>query len=462
MSVSKSGWHFVLPPGGYPVPAIAGSAPTANFQGSRAVEITGRVTAPGGNVSMSDVTVTAHSATPMTSANELDDATTTETGTFSVFVPPLQGIVYLKAEPRELEQSDYSSSNYQNLVDAQNHVWFDPPSARAGGAIPVLQGQILQFGTFKGYSVQPRITDVQRGKVKGASFTSTTTPPYTLVNGEDSTTIVVKWAYDTRNTSTDPTADAYSFADAATLALGGVAGASPTLVTEGGDAAEAGADTERGSAAAGTSMTHTRTTTYTIADADVADYGKRSISVTATVTGKDPTVDAAPASSASMELAAVASSVSNLVAKRTIVDNSAAATPGPDNHNLTATWEGPGSPGLQHRVAIRVQVNATTGEWEWVIFGTPDGGTGIPANQPEIERNSTPGEDDFGHWIMGGTTPYDLNLAANATGPWREDDSTDTYTLTLAQLKAASHLRIDTRVNGGDWVKHAPAAIPGG
>ena len=93
-----------------------------------------------------------------------DDVTTTETGTFSVFVPPFSGTVYLKAEPRELKQSDYSDPNYQNLVDAQNYVWFDAPTNRPGGAIAVIPGQTLQFGTFTGNSVQPRITGVSAGR----------------------------------------------------------------------------------------------------------------------------------------------------------------------------------------------------------------------------------------------------------------------------------------------------------
>ena len=116
---------------------------------------------------------------------------------------------------------------------------------------------------------------------------------------------------------------------------------------------------------------------------------------------------------------------------------------------------------MQHRVAIRVEVNATTGEWEWVVFGAPDGTTGIPANQPTITRSLTAGTSGYGKWSM---AAYDLNSNSNATtGPWHEDDSADTYTLTLAQLKAASHIRVDTRVTGtGDWTKGPEAEIPGG
>ena len=90
--------------------------------------------------------------------------TTTETGTFSLFVDPLSGTVYLTAEP----QDDYTPAdpNYVNLSNAEMYNWFDPPANRPGGSIAVIPGQILQFGTFKGYSVQPRITSVSRGTVK--------------------------------------------------------------------------------------------------------------------------------------------------------------------------------------------------------------------------------------------------------------------------------------------------------
>ena len=180
VSASKSGYHFQPPLS--PVAAIPGANPSANFTGYPATEITGRVTAPGGNVSMSDVTVTAYSDLDM--MVELDDVTTTETGTFSVFVPTLSGTVYLKAEPRELRQSDYSDSNYQNLVDAQNYVWFDPPATRPSSAIAVIPGQLLQFGTFKGHSVQPRITGVAAGDGGFRLLVAATADAPALVNGE--------------------------------------------------------------------------------------------------------------------------------------------------------------------------------------------------------------------------------------------------------------------------------------
>ena len=100
--------------------------------------------------------------------------TTSETGTFSVFVPTLSGSVNLEAKPRD----DYTrfDPNYDNLSDAANYTWFDPPANRPDGSIAVIPGQVLQFGTFTGYSVQPRITSVKRGVLKDEVEDETTDP----------------------------------------------------------------------------------------------------------------------------------------------------------------------------------------------------------------------------------------------------------------------------------------------
>ena len=421
MTVSKSGWHFVLPAGGYPVPAIAGSNPTANFQGTMAVEITGRVTAPGGNVSMSDVTVSAYSNADF-SGKALDDATTTETGTFSVFVPPLSGQVFLKAEPRELEQADYSDpDNYQNLVDAQNYVWFDAPTTRPGGQIPVLQGQILQFGTFKGYSVQPRITSVRRGKVTEAILG-------TLTNGEPADTIVVKWSYDTRSTAGE-----YSAAVGATVTLGDV-------TTTGGTTPDA--EVRAATATDGvTSVTHSRTTTLNATDA--ADYGELDITVSITVTGRnnaDGTANTAVAESGSAKLAGVAHGASGVTVTR---DGNATAAA----DVIAASWSGPGSPALTHRVALLVKVG-TENDLEWVV---------VPDASTTITRNLAAGNANYGKWELA-----NIDLVAATPATWVDDDNGSTYNgLDSDDLRAATQLRVDTRVTGtGDWNKGTPADIP--
>ena len=150
VSPRKAGYHFV--PASSPVAAIAGANPSANFTGYEATEIVGRVTAPGDGMPRAEVTVTAWGNSNF--SDSLYAVTTTETGTFSVFVPTLSGTVYLTAMP----QDDYTPSdpNYVNLSNAEMYTWFDPPATRAGGGIAVIPGQTLQFGTFTGYSVQPR------------------------------------------------------------------------------------------------------------------------------------------------------------------------------------------------------------------------------------------------------------------------------------------------------------------
>ena len=437
VSASKSGYHFQPPSS--PVAAIPGANPSANFTGYAATEIVGRVTAPGGNVSMSDVTVTAYSDPGRTKKIAGGSVTTTETGTFSVFVPTLSGTVYLKAEPRELTQADHSSTSYQSLMDARNYVWFDAPATRPNSSIAVIPGQTLQFGTFKGYSVQPRITGVRRGTLTGASQAA---PP--LTNKEPMDTIVVTWEYDTRNLSTDADADSYSFADAGAVTLRGIAGTSPTLVHAGGGTgnANAGADTERGAATAGTSRMHTRTTTYTIAATDSADYGKREITIVTTVTGRDPAADADSATSNEVELAGVAHGASGVTVTRK--GHATAAT-----DSIAASWSSPGSPALQHRVALYVKIGTT--QTDWLL---------VPS--PSITRNLTPGSSSYGKWSLARIA---LEVEITDTTLWVNDDTSRPHGLSGTNLRdalrAATHLRVDTRVTGaGAWKKGTPAAIP--
>ena len=153
---TKDGYHFI--PATRQAAAISGGSQSIDFTGYAATEIVGLVTGPGGGMPLAEVTVTAYSDANMTT--KLDDVTTTETGTFSVHVPTLSGTVYLGAAPRS--DFDPSHPNYVNLDDAKRYTWFDPPVTRPGGSIAVIPGQTLQFGTFTGHSVQPRITGVRR------------------------------------------------------------------------------------------------------------------------------------------------------------------------------------------------------------------------------------------------------------------------------------------------------------
>ncbi len=447
VSASKSGYHFQPPSS--PVAAIPGANPTANFTGYAATEITGRVTAPGGNVSMSDVTVTAYGDPAMT--DELDDVTTTETGTFSLFVPTLSGTVYLDAKPRATTADDLSNTNYNSLRNSEMYVWFDPPATRPNSSIAVIPGQVLQFGTFKGYSVQPRITSIKRGVLEEAvEATGSTIAPdiatrgFSLVKGEPTNTIEVKWEYDTRNTADSGTPTSYSVADDAAITVGGTAG-TPTLATL---PAEVDRGAER-TGANGTSVTHKRTTTVTIPAADLGNYGKRDVTVGVVALGADATATAAAATSASMELAAVASSVTDLTAGVKVSGDAGTL----QEHNLTTSWKGPGSPGLAHRISLYVKVNSTTNESEWLVFPTD-------VTAPVISRATADTNRGTAGWGGWSSAAFNLNVAASlGAGTWTDDDGSATYTIDLDQLRAATHLRIDTRVDGGDWVKHTPVAI---
>ena len=424
VTARKEGYHFL--PAESPVAAIAGASPTANFEGRAAVEIVGSVTAPGGGMPLAEATVTAYANPDFT--GKLDDVTTTETGTFSLFVDPLSGTVYLKAEPRELKQSDYSDPNYQNVVDAQNYVWFDAPANRPGGSIAVIPGQTLQFGTFTGNSVQPRITSVRRGSVTGA-FEGTT-----LVNGEPTDSIVVTWRHDTRSTAGEYSA---AVGAAVTFEIDGTAVATG-VTTPDADARDAGEHTE----------THTRTTTYVIPNASDGHYGEIDITVALEVIGASDAegnlATAAAAESRSVELAEVAHGATGVAVTRD--GNKDAA-----DDEIGASWSGPGSPGLEHRVAVLIKVG-TENDSEWVV---------VPTEVATITRNLTPGSSSFGKWSLADIVLAGTGAITVTPADWPDDDNGDTYSFDLDDVRAATHLRVDTRVTGsGDWNKGAPAAIP--
>ena len=200
-----------------------------------------------------------------------------------------------------------------NLNNAERYVWFDPPANRPDGSISVIPGQVLQFGTFTGYSVQPRITSVKRVLLEEDVEAEPGDQGFALVKGEPTNTIEVKWEYDTRNAFGASPDNSYSVADAVGT-LGGVTGGSTPATLPDQTAREA----ERTGVDNGTTVTHKRTTTYIIADTEDADYGEIDVTVSVDVTGNDPAAAAAAATSASVELAAVATAVTGLKAVRKI------------------------------------------------------------------------------------------------------------------------------------------------
>ena len=471
VTAHKSGYHFQPP--SVPVPAIAGLPGRADFTGYEATEIVGRVTAPGGGMPRAEVTVRAYA--DMAKTDTLYAVTTTETGTFSVFVPTLSGTVYLDANP----QDDYTPSdpNYVNLLNAERYVWFDPPAARSDGSIAVIPGQTLQFGTFTGNSVQPRITQVRRGSVKtdveDAAATNPIVPAaasrisaaggFLLVKGEPTDTIEVTWQYETRNTyaAGGGAAAAYSAEDGADNAELESDGTSPSagvttpasILVPAGPGGVPAAVLGRGAATNGTTVRHTRVTTYAIPAADAANYGDIELTIGHDVVDADGVVrDETVAVSASEDLAAVAESVSRLTVTRS-------------GTSITATWFGPGSPQLDHRIALYVNVGATQNVQEWVVFPGDQGpGTAIP--QPDETRATTiPANTgrNWGRWSW--TFNLDVDGDSNPTtlvsSTWPDDHTGSSHTVTGANLVGAMMLRVDTRVDDGDWtMTHNAATIP--
>ena len=475
VSPKLSGWHFI--PDKTPVPAIPGANGTASFTGYQATEIVGRVTAPGGGMAGSEVTVRAYGDAAKSDTLDVDD--TSETGTFSVKVPTLSGTVWLDASPRKIVQSDYSGTNFNNLRDALRYDWYDHPANRPTGSIAVIPGQTLQFGTFTGNSVQPRITSVKRVMIREAFEVATTsaivpaitdrdggTAGFALINGEPTDTIVVTWHYETRNGTSGLAYTATDGDDAAVLTtaavrstgvetpVSAIRGTRTSLLPDG--------TPGRGTASDGITVRHDRITTYRIPEANDEDYRKINIKIGHEVVDADgETRAAAVAVSAPEELAAVKSAVTGLKAVRKITETAGDREP----HMLTATWKVDGSPQLEHRIALYVQVEATStgttvSKKEWIVFGTTP-------EEPAITRSITPGAT-WGQWK---SDAFDLNgegvTSTGGADAWQDDDNENlAYTITSASLKAASHLRIDTRVdNEGVWVKNTPVAIlpgPGG
>ena len=85
--------------------------------------------------------------------------------------------------------------------------------------------------------------------------------------------------------------------------------------------------------------------------------------------------------------------------------------------------------------------------------------------QPGITRATTIPDDTGAGWGKWTMADFDLTAAENVTN-WTDDDNGDSYSVTEANLRGASHLRVDTRVDGvaaasgSGWTKGTPAAIP--
>jgi hypothetical protein len=481
---TKSGYHFI--PATRQASAIAGGSQSIDFTGYPSTEIVGLVIGPGGGRPQAEVTVTASWNAPTPGSIKV---TTTETGTFSLKVPTLSGSVTLSAAPRD--DYDPTHPNFLNLRDAERYTWFDPPATRPGGSIPVIPGQVLQFGTFTGNSVQPRIASVRRVMIRdsyegeSADYPtaivpaagdrgSTTDDDFALVQGEPTDTVVVTWHYETRNPEEiDGTDQPYSTADDAGNAGLTTATGSSFSAPSGGFATPVSAirgtrtrtnptgTAGRGTASNGTTVRHDRITTYILPEGDDDDYRKINVKIGHPVNDADAIERAATvAVSAPAELAGVGAGVTGLTVDRKVKGGVGTAVVG---DTIEASWFGDGSPQLEHRIALEVVVETTRGGttvsgWEWIVFGT--------ITQPAITRDTDPDTDSgptkWGKW---NSAPFDLNLEDNeADNAWQDDDDiTLLYEVTLVNLRNARSLRIDTRVdNGGTWTKHTPVAMPSG
>ncbi|MYK86909.1 MAG: hypothetical protein F4018_00295 [Acidobacteria bacterium] len=107
---------------------------------------------------------------------------------------------------------------------------------------------------------------------------------------------------------------------------------------------------------------------------------------------------------------------------------------------------------MEHRVALEVKVG-TENDSEWVV---------VPTALATIARNLTPGSASFGRWTLADIVLAGTGAITVTDTEWVDDDNGSSYTgLDSDDLRAATRLRVDTRVTGaGAWKKGTPAAIP--
>ena len=409
VSAHKSGWHFL--PDKFPVPAIIGSNGTANFEGRKAAEITGKVTAPGGGP-MGDVTVTAWS--DATTEDSVYAVTTTATGTFKLFVPTLSGTVWLDAKPRAITHNDVGAT-YTRLMDAERYVWFEAPTTRPDGSIAVIPGQPLQFGTFTGNSVQPRVT----ARRLTARETTGTDADF-VFRGDYTAQVEVTWEYEAASTTSG---EVFSVEVDATPTISTRVGSADFATT---DVTNTDAGTVDATLKRGTNNTYTRKDTVSISTPGGDHYGEFDVQVSHPAgDGEDGTAfgtDDVPASESTV--AEVDTNVRSVTAER-------------DGTDLKAAWTATGSPGLNQRIVLLVEV-ATTGQREWLIVpDDPDGGGN---NITRVEART----DDWGDWS------WELDVAATLDPTeWVHVEVGNNFTVTETMLKKALMLRVESQADGG-------------
>ena len=115
---------------------------------------------------------------------------------------------------------------------------------------------------------------------------------------------------------------------------------------------------------------------------------------------------------------------------------------GQQTHVIRATWFGPGSPALEHRIALFVRIEGRE-QSEWIVL----------KDKPYCVARSVEGPT-FGQWS------WELRLR-DVPYKWADDDSGIVRNVLVYDLLRATHLRVDTRVwSDAPWTKSAPAPIP--
>jgi hypothetical protein len=298
---------------------------------------------------------------------------------------------------------------------------------------------------------------------------------FSLVQGEPTDTIVVTWHYETRTTSgatdaayaADGTAAPQLLTSNRTSATRFATAAAPSTGVTTVAAAVRGTRTRaapdgtagRGTAGEGTTVKHDRITTYIIPENDDHDYRDIRVTIGHEVTdGAGTSRDNTTTVSVRVDLDGVPHGASGLMVERDIGGGTGTD---PVTDEIEASWSGRGSPQLEHRVALYVQVetgSATENRWEWVVL------TATPT-LAAVERDTNPDTDSGEGWGKWNMEAFDLNATAGAEADvWQDDDAPAlTYTVSQANLRKASHIRVDTRAdNTGGWVKGTAAAISAG
>ena len=176
--------------------------------------------------------------------------------------------------------------------------------------------------------------------------------------------------------------------------------------------------------------------------ADSAHYGDINVTIGNEVTAKDGGT-AASTNSAAEPLAGVEANVRSVRAER-------------DDDDLEATWTANGSPALAHRIALLVEV--ATGTQQWLMVPADPAGGGSTGT---ITRNTTTRGSTWGRWT------WELDVTADFSGtPWQVVGlpTGTTVAVTQTMLERALMLRVESQVDGDDWVMQtqSPVSIPAG